>query len=133
MRRLAREVALQILFQIEFAPAISISDLLEVYEDKSPYNKDVLGYADSLVRGVKENLKAVDELIQKSSAHWKLERMASVDRNILRVATYELKFSAEPPPPKVVINEAIEIAKLYGTTESAAFINGILDQINKVG
>lgn len=129
MRRQSREFALQILFQTEFASQISTGLLLEVIgADADP---ETLEYAQVLIDGVNANKEAIDSLIQTSSQHWKLNRMATVDRNILRIATFEMKFSVEPLKSNVVIDEAIEIAKKFGTTESSSFINGVLDQIGK--
>jgi N utilization substance protein B len=82
------------------------------------------------VRGTKGNQAKIDALIAQVTEHWDLERMAVVDRNILRLAVYELLWSTEVPP-KVAINEAIEIAKKFGTQESSRFINGILDRVHK--
>lgn len=127
MRRQSREVALQILFQLEFAPQISFSELHSLFEKN--IEKSSLDYTDVLVQGVQAKKSAIDEHIQKASRHWKIERMASVDRSILRLATFEMLYAKEAVEPKIVINEAIEIAKSYGTEESASFVNGILDQI----
>jgi N utilization substance protein B len=79
------------------------------------------------VGGVRAHLAEIDELLGRVSRNWRLERMARVDRNLLRLAIFELKFSADVPA-KVAINEAIEIAKRYGTAESPAFVNGVLDR-----
>jgi N utilization substance protein B len=128
-RRQARELALQILFQTEFAPQISSRTFLEVFEQS--LEGDVISYADLLVNGVQENKAAIDSKIQSSSAHWKVDRMATIDRNILRIAVYEMKFAADPIKENIAINEAVEIAKKFGTTESASFVNGLLDQASK--
>lgn len=85
-------------------------------------------YAESLVHGVRRDLEAIDELITRSSRNWRLLRMAWVDRNLLRLAAYELR-SCPDVPPKVVVNEAIELAKRYGTSDSSSFINGVLDRL----
>lgn len=129
-RRQARELALQILFQTEFAPQISYQTFLDVLEPG--LEQEVISYADLLVKGVQKDKEAIDSKIQASSAHWKVERMATIDRNILRIAVYEMKFASEPIKENIVINEAVEIAKKYGTTESASFVNGLLDQVSKV-
>ena len=129
MRRQARELALQILFQTEFAPQISYTTFLEVYE--SNVDEETLKFADILIRGVQANNEKIDSAIQSASRHWKIERMAIIDRNIIRVATFELLFSANPLDKGIVINEAIEIAKKFGNTESPSFVNGIIDQITK--
>lgn len=128
-RRQARELALQILFQTEFAPQISYQTFLDVFEPG--LEPEVISYADLLVKGVQKDKEAIDSKIQASSAHWKVERMATIDRNILRIAVYEMKFASEPIKENIVINEAVEIAKKYGTTESASFVNGLLDQVSK--
>ena len=135
MRRLAREIALQILFQREFAPQIPLNHILELYSsflenEKQKLDSDstTLGYAKDLAEGVHKFKDQIDQKIQSSSQHWKLDRMATVDRNILRIAIFEMHFMAEPLKPNIAINEAVEIAKKFSTTESAAFINGLLDQ-----
>lgn len=128
-RRQARELALQILFQTEFAPQISSKTFLEVFEES--LDSEVTSYADLLIKGVQDNKAAIDSKIQASSAHWKVERMATIDRNILRVAVYEMKFASEPIKENIAINEAVEIAKKFGTTDSGSFVNGLLDQVSK--
>ncbi len=129
MRRQSRELALQALFQIEFAPQISNSDLMEVLG--ASVEPEIVSFATDLIRGVQAQKPAIDAKIQAASAHWKLERMATIDRNILRVAVYEMRFAPNPLKENIVINEAVEIAKKFGTTESASFVNGLLDQIAK--
>lgn len=129
MRRQSRELALQILFQTEFSPKLSISEFTSVFEQS--YDRETLAYAEELIDGVHAKLKDVDARIQAASRHWKVERMASVDRNVLRIATYELKLAPSPLKDSIVIDEAVEIARKFGTTESAAFVNGVLDQIAK--
>ena len=129
-RRQARELALQILFQTEFAPQISMQSLLGIFEES--FESDTLEYAELLAKGVQKNIEAIDGKIQASSAHWKVARMATIDRNILRIAVYEMKFAAEPIKENIAINEAVEIAKKYGTSDSSSFVNGLLDQVSKV-
>jgi N utilization substance protein B len=85
-------------------------------------------FALSLVRGTKQQQEKIDQLLAQYAEHWDLERMSVVDRNILRMAVYELLWAPEVPP-KAAINEALEIAKKFGTTESSRFINGVLDRI----
>ena len=130
-RREAREIALQVLFQREFAPDILIEDALNLFRTSFEATPDVWAYATGLLRGVQDKKEEVDEIIQAASSHWSLKRMALTDLNIMRIATYELLFAQDPPPPLAVIDEAIEISKKYGTTDSASFTNGILDQIRK--
>ena len=89
---------------------------------------DVRGFAEDLFRVAIEHQEKIDELISANSKHWRLERMARVDRNILRLATYELRY-LESVPEQVTINEAIELAKEFGTEESSAFVNGVLDRL----
>ena len=86
-------------------------------------------YLQDLVRGVASHLEELDALIVRYSEHWRLERMTVVDRNLLRLAAFELLFKKGRVPPKVVINEAVELAKRFGSEDSSAFVNGILDQI----
>ena len=130
-RRLSRELALQVLFQQEFAPKQGVEAGLETFRRSFDAPADVWDYALQLLKGFEVNHVAIDAVIQECSAHWKLKRMALVDLIIMRVAAYELKFASDPVPAPVVINEAIEISKKYGTVDSAAFVNGILDQIVK--
>ncbi len=128
-RHQSRELALQILFQIEFAPQIEYAEFLEVFEQS--YSQDILDYADLLINGVKAHKEKIDEILQSTSRNWKVARMAIVDRNILRMAVFELRMMAEPLKPNIAINEAVELAKKYGTTDSSGFVNGILDQVAK--
>jgi len=129
MRHQSRELALQILFQIEFAPQIEYAEFLEVFEQS--FSQDVIDYADLLINGVKNNAEKIDGMIQGVSSHWKVARMAIVDRNILRMAAFEMRLMPEPLKPNIVINEAVELAKKYGTSESSSFVNGLLDQLSK--
>ncbi|MBY0555293.1 transcription antitermination factor NusB [bacterium] len=127
MRRLSREIALQVLFQIEYAPQISFDEMLALFEDKK--DMAAIKYADEIIRGVQAQKMKIDDRIQEASRHWKIERMGGVDRNILRLATFEMFHAQEMIEPKIAINEAIEIAKIFGSQESASFVNGILDQV----
>jgi transcription antitermination protein NusB len=130
-RRLSRELALQVLFQQEFAPQQSVEDGLSTFKRSFDTDAEVWSYALELLKGLEKQRSAIDALIQASSAHWTLKRMALVDLNIMRIAVFELKYASEAIPPAVAIDEAIEISKKYGTVDSAAFVNGILDQIMK--
>jgi len=128
-RRRSREYALQILFQLELAGTELSDDLLkEFWKSINSEPDDVKEFTHSIVRETLEHLDAIDEIIIKAAQNWSLERMAAIDRNILRAATYELSFR-EDIPASVAINEAIEIAKKFSTEDSASFINGILDRI----
>ena len=135
VRRLGRECAVQLLFQLdaaEFRTPVEVALAAYWASDFSEGGErpgdETRAFADQLAAGVAKGLALIDKAIQKATQNWKLERMARVDRNILRVAAFELLFSAEVPA-RVVINEAIDIAKKYGTTESGAFVNGILDRL----
>lgn len=92
---------------------------------------EVKVFSDTIVSGVWSNLSKVDEVISTHAVNWELHRMATIDRNILRIASFELMFM-EDTPHKVVINEAIELAKKYGDKDSGKFVNGILDKISSV-
>lgn len=137
-RRKGRECALQILYQLETLPNFSGSDevispahiqqITEQFFINFDAPAEIFDYASSLVRGTYSNLKHIDQTIAEHSAKWRLDRMAIVDRNVLRIATYELIFSLDLPL-SIIMDEAIEIAKRFGNERSPAFINGILDGI----
>lgn len=137
MRRKAREIALQLLFQKEFAPPITAqlwqATVLSDETSKEPEKTlpESFKYAELLVQGIHDKQTEIDSLIQRNSQHWKLDRMTTVDRNIIRLGVYEMKFAIEILPASIAINEAVELAKIFSTTDSPAFINGLLDQINK--
>ena len=128
-RRKAREKVLQILFQLDFRDD-GIEKICEEFWDENRVGDKVREFADKLARGTHANLDTIDRLIGSTAEHWSLERLASVDRAILRWATYEILYVSDIPP-KVTINEAVEIAKTFGTEESGGFINGILDKIRE--
>ena len=129
MRRQSRELALQILFQIEFAPQIEYAEFLEVFEQS--FDQEVIDYADLIINGVKSNTEKLDALIKGSSQNWAVSRMAIVDRNILRMSVFEMKVMDNPLKAEIVINEAVDLAKKYGSTDSGSFVNGILNQVSK--
>ena len=124
-RRRARQLALQLLYQYEMTGS-DPTHMQAGFEEWRNASGVVRDFADQLLRGTLDNLEAIDVELSRQTAHWRLERLATVDRNILRLAVYELLFCAETPPA-VVIDEAIEIAKKYGAEESARFVNGVLD------
>jgi N utilization substance protein B len=129
-RRKARELALQFLYLLEQNGAIDPRPFEADFWARHPVDDEARAFADSLVQGAKRQQGEIDKRIAECAEHWDLDRMAVVDRNILRLAVYELLF--EPGVPgKVAINEAIEIAKKFGTTESSRFINGVLDRIHR--
>jgi transcription antitermination protein NusB len=130
-RRKARECALQMLFQYDIARP-EVDDLITTYWEEmneSP-RSDINDFAIKLVKGAIENLDEIDERIRKRTEHWRISRMAVVDRNLLRLAVYEFLYEAETPKT-VIINEALEIARRFSTYEATQFINGILDGIKR--
>jgi transcription antitermination protein NusB len=131
-RRHSREIALQVLFQLEFAPGQDLTMALNNFREAFAAPEEVWQYALEVLRGVQQKRSEIDQQIQTHAAHWRLGRMALVDLNLLRIATYEMRYASEPVPAPVAINEAIELAKKYGTSDSSKFVNGILDQIHKV-
>ena len=130
-RTKAREYALKILYAIDITKGEPKGCCDAFWQDSDEANPEVKGFADSLVLGVSKNLELIDKTISSYATNWQLKRMAVVDRNVLRFATYELLFMADIPP-KVSINEAIDIAKKYGDMDSGKFVNGVLDKINKM-
>jgi N utilization substance protein B len=128
-RTRARELAMQALYQLDTQGADLLERLGEFFVDNSP-DDFVRRLAADWCKGTWENLTQCDELITASTIKWKLSRLSSVDKSILRLAVYQLKF-CEDIPPKVVINEAIELAKKFSTTQSPAFVNGVLDAVRK--
>ncbi len=120
---------MQILYSLDLNPS-QPDNFLELFWESNPAKPDVQSYTSHLVRGTREHRERIDSLISAHSSHWKIDRMPPTDRNILRIGTYELLEQAGVPP-KAVINEAIEIAKKFGTTDSSTFINGVLDSIHQ--
>jgi N utilization substance protein B len=140
MRRKARETSLQLLYEIDLGQK-SAEEILS--SERLPWQRSILSELDpnedpkqiedfvrQIVEGVSRNVREIDRLIESHSTHWKISRMAIVDRNILRMAVFEILYCKDIPP-SVSINEAIEIGKRFGTEESGAFINGVLDHIAK--
>jgi N utilization substance protein B len=127
-RRRSREYALQILFQLELTGGELNDEVFREFWEGNDEDLDVKEFTSDIVKNTLENIKTIDEIIKKAAENWSIDRMAVIDRNILRAATYELFYRTDIPP-SVVINEAIEIAKKYSTEDSAPFINGILDKI----
>lgn len=133
-RRQAREIALQSLFQLDFNDVISIDDALEsalVNSENIKVPAYDCDYAKLLVSGTRYNLDNIDTLIADNAKEWKLQRMSGIDRNIVRMAIFEMKFSTDKLVPNIVINEAVELAKKFGTDDSARFVNGILGAMIK--
>ena len=130
-RRKGREIALQMLYEMEIK-GTEPRAILDLYwkGQGEEATEEIRRFATDLLEGAYRNRKEIDEIIEKHSLHWLLARMAVVDRNILRLAVYELLYLHDIPT-SVVLNEAIEIAKKFGTEDSSAFINGILDKVAK--
>lgn len=128
-RRLARETALQVLFQLDVSgEQADIEPILQHWAEEFAVPEQSLQFAQELVKGTLDHQSEIDEKLSALSEGWGLKRMANVDRNLLRLAAYEILYRPEIPG-RVTINEAIEIAKLYGSADSGKFINGILDKI----
>lgn len=126
-RRQAREWAVQLLFQRDFNPTeldVAISDF---WHEKSPSDR-ARAFTEALVQGVEANRAVIDERMQQYADNWDVRRMAAVDRNILRLAVYEMLFR-DDIPPVVTINEAVDLAKDFSGRQSGKFVNGILDRI----
>ncbi len=126
-RRSGREAALQMLFQLE-ASGASTAQTIELFWRLFEADPEGRPYADEIVSGIGDKLAAVDKAIAAASQNWRLERMSRVDRNLLRMSTWEL-MQRKDIPRAVVIDEAVELAKEYGTEDSSGFVNGVLDRI----
>jgi transcription antitermination factor NusB len=126
-RRRARELALQILFQLDSGQE-NLKESLRTFWFLHRHPKEMKEFANRLVEGTRENLKAIDEKIVRYAEHWEIERMAIVDRNILRLGAYEILYCPDIPI-KVSLNEAVELAKKFSTEKSGQFVNALLDKI----
>jgi N utilization substance protein B len=115
------------LFQLE-ASSVSPDQAIELFWRTFEADPEGRSYADALLRGVAEHVRVIDERVAGASKNWRLERMSRVDRNLLRLGTYELMFRADVPRA-VILDEAVELAKAFGTEESPSFVNGVLDRI----
>jgi transcription antitermination factor NusB len=129
-RSVARECALKILYQIEMTSRTPENALIAFWEQEEEHPEDVRDFAAKIVLGIYANLSNIDEKLGEYATNWQLNRMAVIDRNVLRMGLYELKFNSDIPP-KVAINEAVELAKKYGDHDSSKFVNGILDKVHK--
>jgi N utilization substance protein B len=128
-RRSSRELTLKFLYQSEMNKG-NIEEQMKIFIERNSSHGEVEDFMESLVKSIYKEMEEIDKIIQECSDNWILERMTVIDRNILRMGTCELLFDFLTPP-KVVINEAIDIAKKYGNEDSPEFINGILDKIYK--
>ena len=129
-RRKARELAVQLLYQHDLAK-MAPEEALSLFWEHFPVDLEVREFCRQLALGTIDRLAVIDELLSEASENWSLNRMSVVDRNILRLATYELLDRADIPP-SVSLNEAIEIAKKYSTPDAAVFINGVLDRVKRM-
>jgi N utilization substance protein B len=128
-RTLAREAALQMLYQAEFLKGDSMQTMImDFWESNSEMDQMSRDFAEKIVYGVTKHLDVLDELITRYAQNWNLSRMAIVDRNVLRLATFEL-LHCDDIPPKVTINEAVNLAKRFSQNDSGKFVNGILDRV----
>ena len=125
-RSRAREVVLQVLYQDDVNPGVPL-DVTEVFLRARLRSDELVDFARSLVAGVRRNRGELDALLAKTADNWSLERMAVTDRNVLRLGAYEILYSETPD--RVAINEAVELAKRFGSKQSAQFVNGILDRL----
>lgn len=135
-RRKAREAALQFLFQDDFARGLpdaaerSVPERFEEFCGFYQISRKSRGYALELVQGILDRRDQIDLAIRRHATNWRLERIAGTDRNLLRIGIYELLYVADVPA-QVAINEAVEIAKRFGSDESPSFINGVLDAVRQ--
>tara|TARA_B100000315_G_C14546799_1_gene573651 strand:+ start:1357 stop:1782 length:426 start_codon:yes stop_codon:yes gene_type:complete len=129
LRSKAREIALCLLYQIEITKS-GPKETIENYLKNTPQKEEVVDFFSQLVEGTVSNISAINAFIEKHVKNWQIDRMAVIDRSILRIACFELIF-IDDIPPKVSINEAIELAKRFGDIDSPRFVNGILDKIYK--
>jgi len=128
VRREGREAAVQYLYQCDLNGGID----REAYYKMRGISPSARRFCDSTLDGFEPHRQEIDELVRKGLRNYELERLSAVDRNVLRIAAYEILFSEDVPGP-VAINEAIEIARRFSTTESGKFVNGVLDQIQRAG
>jgi len=126
-RRKAREVALQVLYELDVLN-IDAKEAISLFWNNFRATEDARKFSTLLIEGAWDNREQIDNLIRSCSEHWSLARMSRVDRNILRMAVYELLYCPNIPP-KVTLNEAIDLGKMYGSENSGSFINGILDAV----
>ena len=128
-RSRAREIALQLLYQEDLNADQAEDVRLSFLHGRLQYNRKLIEFATSLLDGVQQNREAIDRALELTARNWRLSRMAATDRNVLRLGAYEILFG--DTPDRVAVNEAIELAKRYGTNNSAQFVNGVLDRLMK--
>jgi len=128
-RRRAREIVLQVLFEEDLHPMRDEQIAMDFLFKRLSYNDSLIDFAKEILVGVRSHRVEIDKLLSKYSANWSIKRMATSDRNVMRIAAYEMLYGETPG--RVAINEAIDIAKRYGSLNSGAFVNGILDRMFK--
>ena len=129
-RSQAREFALKILYQADITRREISVVSKNFWNDMESFDSQVQNFAQRIASGVEEKLPLIDEKISTYATNWQIKRMAFIDRNVLRIGVFELLYAPDIPP-KVAINEAVELTKKYGDLESSKFVNGILDKIHK--
>ena len=129
-RTLAREHALKILYQFDITKRPIETVVASYWQAEETKDQEIITYANLLAQGVAGAIKEIDQKISDYATNWQIKRMAIIDRNVMRIGLYELQHTTDIPP-KVAINEAVELAKKYGDLESSKFVNGILDKIHK--
>ena len=130
LRRESRKCAIHVLYTMDIS-GLGKEDVGESFWSSQVYNKKIATFANELIDGTAANMDEINKKLKETTKNWELDRMTSVDRAILRLATYELLFMPQTPP-NVIINEAIELAKEFSTENSGKFVNGILDQIKNI-
>ena len=129
-RSQAREAALKALYQIDLRPDLTENEVDEVLRADCAKHEDTLTFARELVEGTRKHLADIDREVESTAHNWNLKRMAVIDRNVIRMGTFELLHRPDVPPA-VAINEAVVMAKKYSTKDSGSFVNGILDKIHQ--
>ncbi len=128
-RTKAREIAMAVLYQMDISKSPLDEVLTGYWEEHDVSDPDIRQFTERILRGTVQEITAIDALLTKYADNWHLDRMAAIDRNILRFSVYELLYMPDIPP-KVTINESVNIAKKYSLAESGKFVNGVLDKIN---
>ena len=129
-RRDAREWAVQLLFQLDINPSEELGDVFCNFWAEHATDPKSRRFVEGRVKGVRQHINEIDDMIQKFATNWKLERMPVTDRNVLRLALFEIRFCSDVPHI-VAINEAVDLAKYFNNTESGRFVNGVLDAVLK--
>ncbi|QEH38468.1 hypothetical protein OJF2_70710 [Aquisphaera giovannonii] len=128
-RSRGREVALQVLYQVEQNSGLPAAEVRQFINRRLLGDPRLIEFTQSLIAGVREHQPRIDAMIEEVAENWRLDRMAAIDRNILRLGAFEVLYGPEEVPAKVAINEALELAKRYSTAQSSRFVNGILDRV----